>query len=294
MTESNNAEVASDFFEKVAFQKLKTMLKEKAGLNCEGYREEYLRRRFAIRLRATSCPKYGQYLRYINKNPQEIQCLLNDLTINYTLFFRDSDVFQYLGKTLLPKLLHSNTKVRIWSAGCASGEEPYSLAILAHEILGAPAASRQVFIYASDVDRDALDKAQKGGYQRKQLDGVAESLIRKYFAKEGEVYRIKDFVKKNIQFERNDLMKPSLHSYLDLILCRNVMIYFSQESQEHIHMNFYNALREGGHFITGKSEILSGEPNRKFKQVEAKFRVYYKPKETDFAFQSGLICQESS
>jgi chemotaxis protein methyltransferase CheR len=290
LTESNKAEVTDDFFEKVAFQKLKTLLKEKAGLNCEGYREEYLRRRFGVRLKATSCPKYGQYLFYVNKNPQEIQCLLNDLTINYTFFFRDSDVFQYLEKTLLPKLFHSNTKVQIWSAGCASGEEPYSLAILAHEILGTPAASRQVSIYASDIDKDALDKAQKGEYLRKQLDGVAESLISKYFTKEGEVYKIKDFVKKSIQFERNDLMKPSLRRYLDLILCRNVMIYFSKEGQQHIHMNFYNALREGGHFITGKAEMLSGEPSQKFKQIELKFRVYQKPKETDFVFQTGLIC----
>ena len=289
MTESKVGEEVGDLFEQMAFKKLKTILKEKAGLNCEGYREEYLRRRFGVRLKATNCPKYGQYVSYVNNNPQEIPCLLNDLTINYTVFFRDSDVFQHLGKNLLPKLLKSNNRVRIWSAGCATGEEPYSLAILANEILGTPAVSTQVAIYASDIDQDALNKAQKGEYPRKQLDGVAESLIRKYFTNEGDVYKIKDCVKKSIHFERNDLMKPSTRNYLDLILCRNVMIYFSKEGQQHIHMNFYNALKEGGIFISGKSEILSGEPSRKFRQIEVKFRVYQKPKETDLDFQTGLI-----
>lgn len=277
---SNKLEPVGDFLERVAFQKLKRLLLENAGLNCEGYRDEYLKRRFDVRLRATGSATCGKYVIYLRKNPEEYQLLLNDLTINYTMFLRDFDVYLYLEKNIFPKLFASNT-VRIWSAGCATGEEPYSLAILVHEVLGQTSANHQVTIFASDIDKDALANAARGEYLKKQLHGLAEQLIDKYFTKEGDLYRVKDFVRRIIRFEQHDLMKESVHKSLDLILCRNVMIYFSKESQRQIHMNFYEALRGGGYFITGKAEMLSGEPSRKFQTVDVITRVYQKPKQLD-------------
>ena len=265
------------YLEKTALNKIKRLLCENAGLNCSGYREEYLQRRFDIRLKATGTNSYGRYLIYLKRNPSEFDNLLNDLTVNYTTFFRDGDVYLYLEKTLLPLLFRSKNPVRIWSAGCASGEEPYSLAILVHKILGKSIGNPSVTIYASDIDKDALSKASLGKYQAKQLGTMDPSLIEQFFTFNGEVYQVKDFVKRTIHFQQFDLMKPSIHQNLDLILCRNVMIYFAKESQQQIHMGFYNALKEGGYFITGKSEILSGEPSQRFVSTDSFARVYQKP-----------------
>jgi chemotaxis protein methyltransferase CheR len=264
-----------EFLENVAYQKLKNLLHEAVGLDCNGYRDEYLKRRFAIRLTATGTNTYRRYVRYLEKNPDEYNLVLNDLTVNYTTFFRDRDVYVYLEKTVLPRLFKSN-EVKIWSAGCATGEEPYSLAILVQNLLGKKLANYKVTILASDLDEDALAKAVMGEYSRKQLNGLEDSLIGKYFSNNGESYQVKDFVKQLVSFEKHNLMKPSLRKGFDLILCRNVMIFFSRESQQQIHMHFYNALREGGYLVIGKAEVMSGLPSQKFLCDDVSCRVYQK------------------
>ena len=277
-----------DFLEDIAYQKLKRLLRETIGLDCSSYRDEYLRRRLAVRLRATGTHNYSRYLRYLKKNPSEYNLALNDLTVNYTTFFRDSDVYVYLENTILPRLFKAN-EVRIWSAGCATGEEPYSLAIIVHKLLSKTFPKPKVTIFASDLDKDALAKAVKGEYSIKQLRGVEPSLIAKYFSKRGSLYRVKDFVRPLVRFEKHDLMQPSLHRDLDLVLCRNVMIFFARESQQQIHMHFYNALRAGGYLVTGKSEILSGEPARKFLCADVTCRVYQKsPSDVGFRVACDL------
>ena len=260
------------------FEKLKKQIHEAIGLDCEGYRPEYLKRRLEIRLRATKSKTYSDYCRYLRANSQECDLLLNDLTINYSLFFRDSDVFLFLEQKIFPELL-SSKNVRVWSAGCATGEEPYSLAVLANECRNRYAKDSQVIIYASDVDRDALAKAAKGEYDLKSLQNVEQSLIDKYFVREGELFRVKDSVKQSVRFERHDLMTSPIHQNLDLILCRNVMIYFSRESQQKIHMHFYDSLKDGGYLVIGKTEMLSGEPSKKFICIDPKTRAYKKAKE---------------
>jgi len=275
LLEQTKAVSLQEFLENTAFQKVKRLVQESTGLNCSGYRDEYLKRRFEIRLRATGSNTFAKYIFYLRKNPGEFNNLLNDLTINFTNFFRDIDVYVYLEKILLPKLLQSRNSVRIWSAGCASGEEPYSMAILVHKILGKSIGNHSVSIFASDIDKDALSKAEQGHYQEKQLT-MDQSLIDQFFTKEEGFFRVKDFVRQIIHFEQFDLMKTTTHQSLDLILCRNVMIYFSKEGQQQIHMGFYNALKNGGYFISGKSEILTGEPSRKFLTVDNQARVYQK------------------
>ena len=270
-------ESTGDFMERMAFERVKKMIHENSGLDCSGYRDEYLHRRFRIRLRVTESDNYGKYIVYLRNNPEEYRDLLNDLTINFTTFFRDADVYTYLQKTLLPKILLSSSHARIWSAGCATGEEPYSLAILVHKILGQAIESHPVTIYASDFDKDALAKAEAGLYLQKQLSFLDDFSIKKFFTKDGESCKVNDFVKRIIRFEHVDLNTPSLHHCLDLVLCRNVMIYFSKESQQKIHMNFYDSLKDGGYLVTGKSEILTGEPSTKFRQVDLFTRVYQKP-----------------
>jgi len=252
------------------------MIHENAGLNCSGYRDEYLKRRFNVRLRATGVNSYGRYVIYLRNNPEEYKNLLNDLSINFTSFFRDTDVYTYLEKTLLPKIFLTSKPTRIWSAGCATGEEPYSLAILAQKVLGRAVANHPVTIFASDIDKDALDTAAKGEYTQKQLGNMDGASIDQFFTKEGEIFKVNSATKQLVHFHEFDLMTQATHQNLDLILCRNVMIYFSKEGQQQIHMSFYKALKEGGYFITGKSEMLSGEPALKFLPVDYQVRVYQK------------------
>ena len=270
-----SAQPVDDFLENMSYQRLKKNLQVKVGVDFSGYRDEYLKRRMQIRLRATGSISFGRYLQYLAKNPDEYSILLNEITVNYTVFMRDNDVYNYLEYQVLPKLFQKSP-VRIWSAGCATGEEPYSLAILTHKILGPKLANHNVSIYASDIDKDALSKAAKGVYQEKQLQGVNKLIVDNYFTKEDGHYKVKDHVKQLVHFEEFDLMKPAAHTGLDLILCRNVMIYFSREGQQTVHMHFYNALRDGGYFVSGKAEILSGEPAAKFVPIDVRARVYQK------------------
>ena len=210
-------------------------------------------------------------------NPDEYDLLVNDLTINYTKFFRDPDVFSFLKETILPELLASKRWVRIWSAGCATGEEPYSVAILVHEMLKRQTEKCRVSIYASDLDRTALSKAKSGEYNSRMVEGVEERLLDRYFELKNGIYKVKGFVKRLIHFEEQDLMTPPLHQNLDVILCRNVTIYFSKEIQHKIYTNFYDSLRCGGYLITGKTEFVKGEASEKLVDVNSKCRVYKKP-----------------
>jgi chemotaxis protein methyltransferase CheR len=282
MLEQSKSVELTNYLENSAFQKVKRMIAESAGLDCSGYRDEYLKRRFEIRLRATGTETYARYILYLKKHPEEFTNLLNDLTINYTTFFRDTDVYQHLEHKLLPKLFLSKNPVKIWSAGCATGEEPYSLSILIHKLLGKHLLNHTVQIIASDIDKDALAKAQRGAYGPRQISTMSPEMIEQYFTHEGDSWLVKDFLKSIIHFERFDLNQASLHVNFDLILCRNVMIYFSKEGQQHIHMNFFRALRDGGYMITGKSEILSGEPAEIFQALDYTTRVYQKPAKPAF------------
>jgi len=278
LTNSDAAAVVTttDVFEKAAFERLKRMVNEKLGLNCNGYREEYVRRRFDIRLKETGTLTYSRYVNYLNKNPGEFDLLLKNLAINYTTFFRDSDVYLFLERTIFPALFVQPT-VKIWSAGCSSGQEPYSLAMLALKVIEQRQYHCKVTIYASDVDREALADATRGVYGPNNLEGVEKWMISKYFLKEGNLFRVKDSVKELVKFGVHDLMKPYPHQNLDLVLCRNVMIYFSREGQQHIHMNIFNTLRPGGYFVMGKTESLSGEPAKRFKLFNVQCRVHIKP-----------------
>jgi chemotaxis protein methyltransferase CheR len=265
------------FLDTVAFKRLKRVMQEGTGVNFEYYRESYLKRRLNVRLNATQTKTYTEYIRYLLANPNEFDLLVKDLTINYTKFFRDTDVYSYLKTTLLPEIFSSQDWVRIWSAGCATGEEPYSVAMLVHGVLKQRLKDFRVTIYASDLDKNALAKAKNGNYDSRGVQGVEERILDKYFEHEDGVYAVKDSVKQLIHFEEQDLMTTPRHRNLDLILCRNVMIYFSREIQQKIHLNFYDSLKCGGHLITGKTELVGGEAAKKFVDVNPGCRVYKKP-----------------
>ncbi len=266
-----------DLGDDVDFQNLKQVMNKGTGINFDYYRESYLKRRLKVRLSITKKNSYSSYMQFLQENPNEFKSLIDDITVNYTKFFRDTDVYDYLKETLLPKLISSPKPwIRIWSAGCSTGEEPYSLSMLMHEVSKKPPKERRVTIYASDIDETVLAKSQLGEYDKRATASINEKFLNKYFDFEDNVYKVKPFVKEIIHFEKQDLMSPPVRRNLDLILCRNVMIYFSREIQQIIYGHFHNSLRSGGYLISGKTEFVGGGASEKFVDVYPKCRVYQK------------------
>ncbi|HEY5526994.1 MAG TPA: protein-glutamate O-methyltransferase CheR, partial [Candidatus Anoxymicrobiaceae bacterium] len=226
------------FNEDQGFILLKRRIFVDRGLDCEQYKENYLKRRIAVRLRATGARDYLDYLRLLRTDPDEYTRLMNELTINVTQFFRDPDVYLKLRDNVLPDLIEakkrmSSRSLRIWSAGCASGEEPYSMAIMVEQALGEETSRWNVRLLGSDFDERSLAAAKAGVYQNlEMLPGVdAERYFEVSETPEGKEFRLKEEVKRRVRFEKINLLAESEPRHFDLVLCRNVLIYFGRTVQ---------------------------------------------------------------
>ncbi len=224
---------------------------------------------------------YRDYMLVLNKNPSEYDALVDALTINVSSFFRDRGTFDVIEHTVLPELIASKEKhnkniLRLWSAGCASGEEPYSLAICLRELLGDRIEDFTISIYATDIDEASLRKAKSAEYDGEAVRGDEEKRLRRYFTHHDGKYTPKRKVKEVVKFRRHDLItdRPLLH--LDVVLCRNVLIYFSRELQDKLFEKFDDGLNPGGCLVIGKTETLTGRANKMFRPIDVKERVYQK------------------
>ncbi len=250
------------------------------GLDCRQYRDKCLKRRIAVRMRANNVATYRDYMLVLKKNPSEYDELVDALTINVSSFFRDRGTFGVIQDTVLPQLISSKQKhnkkiIRLWSAGCASGEEPYSLAICLRELLGDRIEDFIISIYATDIDEGSLDKARLAEYDGQALRGVEEKRLGRYFTYNGK-YTVKREVKELVKFKRHDLISDEPLMHLDVILCRNVVIYFSRDSQEKLFQKFCDGLNPGGYLVIGKTETLTSRASRMFRPIDLKERVYQK------------------
>jgi len=218
----------------------------------------------------------------LDKNPDEYDKLLDSLTINVTEFFRNPGTFDFLYENILPELIaekrfESLKTIRIWSAGCAAGEEPYSLAILLKELLGAKINSYNIKIWGTDIDDASLERARNGVYQTSGMDNLPPNLLSKYFSQgsSGE-YILKEEIKKMVDFRKSDLISEMGPTNLDMILCRNVVIYFSRKLQERLFLDFLSCLRAGGYLVLGKVETLVGKAVNLFERVNNRERIFRK------------------
>ena len=256
-------------------------LESTIGLNFKQYKINYLRRRIGVRMRATGCGDYLQYRQYIKNNPDESRKLINDLTINVTEFFRDPDVYEAIRRRIMPEIISYKKENRInslraWSAGCATGEEPYSLCILMLEALKKEGGAGQwvVRITATDLDDKAVQSAKIGRYaEAKVLSGIQ---LDDYFFKGKEEYLVREEVKRPVRFLIMDIMKKPPLRHLDLIVCRNVLIYFAKGKQHRILEIFNRCLRKGGFLVLGKSEAILGAGESGFVPYMRKERIYRK------------------
>ena len=266
------------------FPILKRKIFSETQLDLNQYKDNYLKRRIAVRMHVKKIPTYRDYIRLLTTDPDEYEDLLSDLTINVTQFFRDPEVFHILEEEFLPLLIYHKVKsrrrvIRIWSAGCASGEEPYTLAIIMHDLLGSEIDNFIVTILGTDIDSESLQAAKEGLYLPRQIENVRLGYLNRYFKYDGEMHQLSEEIKDMVRFKKLDLFSDIKGGNFDFILCRNVIIYFTKEMQFKLFENFYDSLNWGGYLVLGKTETLLGDTQRRFEAVNTRERIYQKNKD---------------
>lgn len=238
-------------------------VREQTGLDFAAYKRPTIARRLQRRMTAVGASTLLDYRRYIDRHPDELQRLVSTFLIKVTEFFRDPEFFAYLREQVLPGLIaeaRERGELRIWSAGCATGEEAYSLAILVAELLGDGLGELPVRIFATDVAPGAVDFARHGVYPPSALAGVSREIIERYFVPINNGYEVRKTIRSIVIFGEHDLGHRAPFPRIDLILCRNVLIYFTPELQRRALQLFAFSLRRGGYLALGKSESVNPLP----------------------------------
>ncbi|HEY3162115.1 MAG TPA: CheR family methyltransferase [Vicinamibacterales bacterium] len=261
------------------FERLLEHLKDTRGFDFTAYKRATLSRRVDKRMAAVGIDAYTAYLDYLEVHQDEFTQLFNSILINVTSFFRDRETFDFLARDVVPTVIHNSQaaagQIRIWSAGCASGEECYSVAILFAEAMGGEQFRDRVKIYATDVDEEELATARQAAYTDRQIEALPAELRDKYFDQASGRWIFKKDLRRSVIFGRHDLLDDAPISRVDLLLCRNTLMYFNHEAQAKIVRRFHFALREGGFLTLGKAEMLLNFVGA-FAPVELKQRVFMK------------------
>ena len=286
----DRAERLGEVGEERAFGGLLDHVRRERGLDCSQYKESFLRRRLAVRMRARSISTYQDYLAVLRSDPAELDTLLAALTINLSCFFRDKDAVERLKDAVLAPLIARRTRNRqrrltVWSAGCAVGEEPYSIAMILADLLRASLAEWKLIIHATDVDATALARARQGVYRTVNFSPGGGPVpihlqqahyVARYFIYDGDTFTIRPEIRRLVTFRQHDLTTaPPLPRY-DLVLCRNVLIYFAREHQEKIVRHLLDHLEPGGYLMLGMAEMLPLALSSQVEPVDGRLRIYRK------------------
>lgn len=265
--------------EEAAFSALTRKISREAGLSLDAYKDKCLRRRIAVRMRACGVHTYEDYQALLDRSPAEYERLKDAITINVTRFYRNAETWNLLRSTVLHEICaQGRGEIRVWSAGCSSGEEPYTLAMLIADHLdrqGKPDRLGLVTIDATDIDRQCLQRAQEARYRREALTEFPPGLAERYFEKDGGEYRVVERVRSRVVVRALDLStEPPPRRNYHLILCRNVVIYFGRPTQERVFTAFAEALAPGGFLVLGKVETLFGPARERLTLLDPRERVY--------------------
>jgi chemotaxis methyl-accepting protein methylase len=253
------------------------------GLDLGAYKDRCLRRRIAVRMRACGVLTYGEYVAVLDHKPEELERLLDALTINVTKVYRNPETWSYLEREVLPSLVEAREgRVRIWSAGCASGEESYTLAMVLAEALdrvGHREWRERVNIDATDIDKLSLERARLAEYPERVFSETPPALVKRYWERVGpDLFRLDPSLRDMVSIRRHDLLgeAPPVPHY-DMILCRNVIIYFDRANQERLMLMFLEALAPGGFLVLGKVETIFGAARERLELIEPRERIYRRP-----------------
>ncbi|MEO9364442.1 MAG: protein-glutamate O-methyltransferase CheR [Nitrososphaera sp.] len=249
------------------------------GVDLRQYKENFMKRRLDIRLKAKGISDYSQYARLLDSDPSEFHSLLATFSINVTEFFRDVGFYNAFYSRIIPDMHAAAGQggiIRVWSAGCASGEEAYTLAIMFAEAAESLAGFRGRII-ATDFGSKAIETARLGRYDTARLANVPDDIIAKHFTRLADGrHQVSDRLKAMVDFDIGNLATMNAPQQVDAIFCRNVLMYFDKDMQLKILAKFHKSLKDGGYFILGQSEAVMGESSALFETVMPKERIYRK------------------
>jgi len=264
-------------------------LRQARGLDLSGYRRATLKRRLAARMARLRLKDPGEYLQRLRSDPLECDRLIETIVIKVSSFFRDPIVFELLARRILPSIMARHRRdhtrqIRVWSAGCAAGEEAYSVAILLAQALEDEDFPWLPYICATDISAEALAAAQTGSYRRESLETTQLGVLEHFFQPTAEGFEVIPEIRRMVHFSRDDLTSrlslapaDSVFGSFDLVLCRNVLIYFSLDLQKRVQDKLYGALNTGGYMVLGMSESLPPEMAPRLIAVDRAHRIFQKP-----------------
>ncbi|SDJ93672.1 CheR family methyltransferase [Natronorubrum texcoconense] len=267
-----------------AFDALLTFVEDELAFATSHYNDSYLDRRVSSRMRRTRSDTYADYLELLRADADEQQALLEAMSINVTGFFRNPDVWAGI-REVLRSLTAANETVRVWSAACADGREPYSVSMLAHDDSDIDESSLRVL--GTDISEPALETARNGVYEESRTVDFDDQLsflddCTDYVEQDGRIYRIAADVKRTVDFERHDLINDDPKTGFDLVICRNLFIYIDNEYKEPMLRTIARSLREDGYLVIGKAETIPPTLKSAFSVRDARLRIYHRePLETN-------------
>ncbi|HLM19709.1 MAG TPA: CheR family methyltransferase [Acidimicrobiia bacterium] len=241
-----------------------------------GYKRPTLTRRIAKRMAEVGCTTYSDYEDHLALHPEEFVTFFNAILINVTGFFRDPQAWEFMADEIVPRIISGKdpaASIRVWSAGCASGEEAYTIAMLFGRALGIDGFRSRVKVYATDIDDEALAEARAATFTEKALEAVPEELRGQYFEETTRGVSFRSDLRRNVIFGRHDLLRDAPISRLDLLVCRNTLMYFTADSQNAVVDRFRFALERGGYLFLGRAETLLTH-SRTFRPLQLQLRIF--------------------
>lgn len=254
-------------------------LKKETGQDFSNYKSSTIQRRIKRRVIARHLDSLEDYQKLLERDKEELQDLQQDLLVSVTSFFRDAEVFEYAYEHIVPAIVEKNNNIRIWIAGCATGEEAYTWAILFQFYLKEHKRDADFRIFATDIDKQAIEKARKGFYYPDAIKDIPKKYVETFFETKDSGYTLKKYLREKIIFAVQNLIQDPPYSQLDLLSCRNLLIYFNKDLQKHANTIFSYALKEGGYLLLGNAEAQLHYENI-FEVKHPKFKIYQR-KEKD-------------
>ncbi|MBE4910286.1 protein-glutamate O-methyltransferase CheR [Bacillus luteolus] len=227
-------------------------IKRKSGIDLSLYKEAQMKRRLTSLYEKKGYTSFKDYYQAMSTEQALFQEFLDRMTINVSEFYRNGKRWEVLEQKILPKLLDKNPRIKIWSAACSTGEEPYTLAMILSNFL----PLQSISILATDIDENVIARAKLGIYPERSLQEVPENMKRKYFTADGDFYKVSDDIKKAVTFKKHNLLAEPFDTQFDLIVCRNVLIYFTEEAKNLLYKKFSDALKTDGIFFVGSTEQI--------------------------------------
>jgi len=249
------------------YENFKAKVLRKTGLDLTLYKERQMKRRIESLIKRNGCDSFDGYFKLLDSDKAVFDEFINYLTINVSEFFRNTNQWEVLKASIIPDLLKTRSTLKVWSAACSTGEEPYTLVMTLSNFF----PLSRIKVLAVDIDKEAINKAKIGMYTAKSIENVPDDFKKKYFTPVGNAYKISDEIKNCVEFKHFNLLKDSYPKNYDLIVCRNVMIYFTEEAKDEMYQNFNNALVNDGVLFVGSTEQIIVPAKYNFKPLKTFF-----------------------